>query len=169
MKKFIFLILLLTSLLSNAAGVGTLGNVGTITVAGSVLSRDGLIILKGYSLNANYSSLFKAGSSSAYTVTSGKTLRIVALEFIPSTAATGVLMLYGDNDVGFNGSSPTTPVFNFPTSSGASGVYSSTNGGTYSNESFRTDWTIPQSKIPAIETQGAGAGGAIITAYGYEE
>lgn len=138
----------------------------TIQVGGRVFTDlTNLIILRGYATNTGYSSMFQAGSSSAYQVTAGKTLTILAIEIFSEAADNGAIFLYGDNDVGFNGASPTTPVFNFPTSTAATklntAVKSITSGWNYK-------WTIPATKYPAFEAQSGGGVGVWVTAYGYE-
>lgn len=104
-----------------AQPIGTLGNVETLTIDGrTFVNLSSLIILQGWTSVNSHSVLRKAGASSGYAVTSGKTLTIDAFKIL-NGAATGLLALATlcqcDVDIGMDVATAFTNAVNMTSSS----------------------------------------------------
>lgn len=148
----------------------------TLTVGGrNFTDLANLIVLEAYTATANhYSSLVKLSGASvvttAYQVTSGKTFSVCGVRVIAasSSAATCQMqMLYG---TGFvlsvdQASAPTGAVFPMGLSASGGFQFMSTAPAT-TPTGYDTNWTIPASDYPAIQT--LSTTGCVIYVYGYE-
>ena len=97
-----------------ATPIGTLGNVDTITIAGTTyVDLVNLIFIGGLVTAGNGASLRKGNGTAGYQVTAGKTLTLTSVQCTLTTAGTATLA-YSDNDIGQNSATAlTNPVYYF--------------------------------------------------------
>lgn len=151
------------------APVGTLGTIPTITVGGHLFSDlTNLIIAAGkLASNNHYTETRKSSSTSAYQVTTGKTLSIGAVENLIDTAAAGtqaLILLYGDNAVGLDTATvPTTPVYVSGSVTISSLCWAASTTGVFSAAS---NFQVPALKYPSFNHAFNGSSNPRL--YGYE-
>jgi len=145
----------------------------TLTVGGRVFTDlSNLIVLYGYASGTTtiYCSLRLATASAGYQVTSGKTLRILALEahsvYTTAAAANGVLPGYTDDDVGMNSS--TVGTNRVSVTAGAGSLIFPPVNSALAYSQMPIDWRIPATKYPGFVVQSATLVNIGIRAFGYE-
>lgn len=140
----------------------------TLTVGGRVFTDlDNLKVLYGnVGQTSGAATLREPNSSSGYVVPALKTFKILAIEVIYGANVSGVLVAYGDTDVGMASTSyPTNVVYTGGDQVNFSVIGSAANTMAQASVSFN----VPAGKYPCSGTIGA-AGSAIasIKVYGYE-
>lgn len=143
-----------------AKPIGTLGTIPSITIGGRVFTDlDNLLIL-GANMSGNKYWTFAEGNGTGdYQVPVGKTLQVLAVQTVCTTASNGVsILLYGDNAVDNSSTPPTNPVFQFNNKNSFSaqpGVHS-----------FITDFEVPAGKyIHALDNDTSGSFGMFLFCY----
>lgn len=155
--------LLLFSLITSQALAVTYvpPEVGTMVAGVATLpATSNLVLVATTATSTRWGSFATANGTSGYRVTTGKVMTCVAI-VVSSISGVGSSseILYGNNDVGTDGSSaPAQAVYSYRTGGGAYQFGSSTTGPT----TYYIYYTVPPDKIMAIHTAGAGQG---VTAY----
>lgn len=148
-----------------AKPIGTLGTIPTITVGGMVFTDlSTLIVLGTLAGSGNRGTFRNTAASSGYSVTSGKTLTIWAIDIVSTqpTSDIEVTLAYSDNDVGFASATAfTNPVYEF----GATNQFHGLAPAYGSRGSWATKFPVPAAKYPGVLNSN---GQASIYAYGYE-
>ena len=149
---------------AHAIGTGSTVAVPSFTAGNRILTNPGAgtgatpIVLRGVvsaSGTSKYTTLRKLGTSAGYQVTAGKTLTIWAclVQIQVASASSGVIIGYGDNDVGVSGSAPTNPLDDIgSTAGGASGTawLAALTPVAAAPVTSSKVWTTPAAKYPFI-------------------
>jgi len=156
MKTIFKLLLLITLIFSLNSNAGFFPTGDSITVGGRVITDlANLKILTGFGTGANTFSEFREADGTVYAP-SGVAFRIRALSV---SSANVVLLLYGDDNNGWNTASvPTTPV---QESAGLITEFIYPIGG------HPIDFLIPDGKFPHVKLQSALS--TTLKIYGFEE
>jgi hypothetical protein len=147
--------------------------VPTLTIGGRVFTDLTNLIRLNFQTGAanNFCTMRLSNGTSGYQVPVGKTLRIAAIEWSISAAASAFVDLhYSDNDLGFaSATARTNPVLNSgvtdATAAGVQGITTAAAGSYYTKQ---CDFTVPAQKYPGIQ-DGNNTSGLSGTAYGYLE
>lgn len=147
-----------------------------LNVNGLVYPLSGLMVFTASLVIAggqSYTTLRQRGATSGYQVTSGKSLYLVAGILKGNKDAGtngGINLLYGDNDVGLNGSAPTNVTSAFTGGTWAAGgaliLQKDALAGIYPFDCIGSK--IPSQKYAAIANFSNGTGIMLTTFFGYE-
>lgn len=158
---------------SQAAGIGPSIMVPSLTVGGRTFTDlSNLIYLHGRVATAARWATFRTENASAgRQTTSGKTLTIYACNIYSETASTttGMVLLYGDTDVGMDAAAaPTNPVYLAGDSSLLAGgvLYGAATTGVMNHSESAVAFQVPSLKYPAMKYDSTAAQG---TCYAYEQ
>jgi hypothetical protein len=131
------------------------------------IGHTGIICLSARVAGATkWSTLRQCGAAAGYAVTAGKTLVITQINYKCNSANGGLIVGYGNTDVGLSGAAaPTTPVY-FT----GGGVLSGSPFGAptaYTGYIYSTYFAVPAGKYPVIYDD-AGAVNSDVVAWGVE-
>lgn len=97
-----------------ARPIGTLGVIDTITIGGRLFTDITTLITLTGSGTTGYTTLRLPSGTAGYPVTAAKTFKVHATRCYGESAvgsASNISLGYGDNDVGYVGAAPTTPIY----------------------------------------------------------
>lgn len=145
-----------------AKPIGTLGNIPTLLVNGrTFVDLTNLIVLfSTVGTSGTYTTSRSANATSGYQVSGTLTVGSIDAAITDQPTGSQINLLYGDNDVGQNGSSPTNAVFCGGNSSNHVGTIFTGNKYILPGINF----SIPNGKYPAFSaTQQV----CLLSLYGY--
>lgn len=155
--------------------ISNLGTINTITIGGTQFAdTTNVIQLYGFLGGATniYSGLIKVGSgtSTAYQVTTGKTLTIFAIKLASaSSVAENINIGYADAALALNSSSaPTNPVYFGTETSTTTGFISGVGAGDHAVVSLEMKGKLAAQKFGFVKSAGTASSLITIYAWGYE-
>lgn len=124
---------------------------------------DNLIILAGYVVGGNYTTVRELNATAGYEVTAGKTLKILAIENTPVDAGSSVDIGYGDDDKGVNAVS--SPPTNAVPVCGAIANMDFGASGAYIQRQQAINFEVPEGKFPYIHIAAAKTSSVMLYCY----
>lgn len=151
-----------------AGPTGTLGTIATLTVGGATFAdtantKQYTALISSPSTNV-FSSFYAMYTTTGYTVTALKTLKLRAARFTSSVASQVYQLGYGDTTLSSTQTAPTNPVYDF----GNLAFTYVTNTVNVVND-YGIVVNIPAGKIPFVRSANPGTANHYVHVYGIEE